>query len=214
MLPFPMASQSQPPSIAEHTLAPRPPGPALGLSRRSRSCPPSNPFTINHYRTRMSHAAPVTREKSAAYAYFLSPRGCAPTASKNASSVFASPVSTLDFSVTCSLLHSLCALFRALALYFQRLTASFPKTPAPVPPTCGANGQPLLVLPVPGGLERERFRAANQCRGPQPGGERGTATSRTFVAAAGRARVFPPLNAHCGAQDAGLLYSASSSSPS
>ena len=129
MLPFPMASQSQPPSIAEHTLAPRPPGPPLGLSRRSRSCPPSNPFTINHYRTRMSHAAPVTREKSAAYAYFLSPRGCAPTASKNASSVFASPVSTLDFSVTCSLLHSLCALFRALALYFQRLTASFPKTP-------------------------------------------------------------------------------------
>jgi len=179
-----MASQSQPPSTAEHTLAPRPPGPRLGLSRRSRSCPPSNPFTINHFRTRMSHASPVTREKSAAYAHFLSPRGCAPTASKNASSVFASPVSTLDFSVTCSRLQSLCALFRALALYFQRLTASFPG----VVPYCRLLESTLShcsVLSAPGVLHA-RCAAANEMRGNlKVGGDTGTVTSRTFVAAAG-----------------------------
>lgn len=77
----------------------------------------------------------------------------------------------------------------------------------PVPPTCGANGQPLLVLPVPGGLECERFRAANQWRGPEPGGERGTVTSRTFVAAAGVVLGFALQDAAGAAQVLALLTS-------
>ena len=78
MLAFPMASQSQPPSTSHHTPGSRTPGPHLALSSSSRSYPPCNPFAISHFRTPLSHAAPVSHEKSAACGYFLSPRGCAP----------------------------------------------------------------------------------------------------------------------------------------
>jgi hypothetical protein len=124
-----MASQSQPPSIGRHTLASCAPGPRLDLSRPSRSCPTFNPFAINHLRIGMPHAAPVTQEESAACTYLPSPRRCARMTGKNASSLFAPLVSTLDFSVACGLFQSLCPLFRTPVLYFQQLTASFPKTP-------------------------------------------------------------------------------------
>src|SRR5260370_39103255 len=78
MLAFPMASQSQPPSTSHHTPGSRTPGPHLVLSSSSRSYPPCNPFGITHSRTPLSHAAPVSHEKSAACAYFRSRQGGAP----------------------------------------------------------------------------------------------------------------------------------------
>jgi len=99
-------------------------------------------------------------------------------------------VSSLNprFSVTCSRLQSLCALFRALALYFQRLTASFPKTPGwggPVLQTFRVNAQPLFRIVGSRSFART-LRRSNEMRGNlKVGGDTGTVTSRTFVAAAG-----------------------------
>ena len=123
-----MAHQSWPPSPASTSgFVTR--GSRFGLPHPSRSSPTFNPFTISNFRTRMSYASLVSHEESATCAYIPSPRRCTPAASRNASSVFALRVSTLDFSVACSLFHSLCPLLRAPVLYFQQLTASFPKIP-------------------------------------------------------------------------------------
>jgi hypothetical protein len=76
----------------------------------------------------------------------------------------------------------------------------------------GINGQPLLVLPVPGGWGAHAATWRTNGGHSEPAGDRGTVTARTFVAAAGVVLGFALQDAARAAQVPALLTSSRSRS--
>jgi hypothetical protein len=212
MLAFPMASQSQPPSTSHHTPGSRTPGPHLALSSSSRSYPPCNPFAISHFRTPLSHAAPVSHEKSAACAYFLSPRGCAPCPEqKQEDPVQASRVNPSFFSNLQPLSASLPSFSSPRPLFSATYSLFFENTRVGVVLYCGLLESTLSHCQLPGFCASLR-RSKRMARNPRADGDRDTVTSRTFVAAAGVVLGFALQDAARAAQVLALLTSSRSRS--
>ena len=170
MLPFLMVSQSQQPFHRPSHRRPLHPRPRLSLSPTINLVSPFNPSTMSHFRTRLSHAAPVSQEKSATCAYIPSPRAWTPCPeqkqvdSARASGVNPSFFSNLQpLSVSLPSFSSTRPLFSAAYSLFSESTRV---GGGPGLRTFGINGQPLFRIVGSRGFVRTLRRSKRKVRQP------------------------------------------------